>query len=73
MKFYVKGYFLKEDKGYDTKDGKHVPACVIFDGSRETVLVHGMSSNGLKPMQQVDVPVTVRNGDYGLFVSLHKD
>lgn len=69
MRAVIKGVFLKCDRGYDTQDGKHVPAIVVYDGDSETVVISGVDGRNMKQYQTVEIPVNIREGKYGLFIS----
>ena len=73
MRLVFKGVFLKADKGYDTSDGKHIPDIVAYDGGSDSVVINGVDGSRLKPYEAIEIPVDVREGKYGFFVSRARD
>lgn len=72
MKATLHCYFLKEEKGYTTKDGKYVPAILVYDGERENLRVTGISGENFEVMQELALPVNIRSSDYGLMINYHE-
>lgn len=73
MRAVIKGVFLRNDEGYDTQDGKHVPAIVVYDGDRDNIVINGIDGKNMKQYQPVEVVANIRQGKYGLFVSKAKE
>lgn len=73
MRAVIKGVFLRNDEGYDTQDGKHVPAIVVYDGDRDNIVINGIDGKNMKQYQPVEFLVNIREGKYGFFVSKAKE